>query len=70
MLLAFRVCVLAFYVGILRELLGTGRVFLALGVVVLAVVFGCGAMGLGDIFVMLVCVSSHENPPVDVAGRK
>ena len=43
---------LALFAGILRMLLGVGRMFLALHVVVLSVLLGRGAMGLGGILVM------------------
>jgi hypothetical protein len=48
----------------LRMLLGTDRVFLTLGVVALAVMFGGGTMGLGGVFVvfgrLVVLVFGHE----------
>ena len=48
----------------LRMLLRTDRVFLALGVVALAVMFGGGTMGLGSAFVvfgsLVVLVLGHE----------
>ena len=43
---------LALFAGILRMLLGVGRMFLAFHVVVLSVLLGRGAMGLGGILVM------------------
>ena len=50
----------------LRMLLGAGGVFLALGVVAFAVMFGGGAMGLGSVFVMfgslVVFIFCHSKP--------
>jgi hypothetical protein len=51
LLLTFSVSFLALFAGILRMLLGVGRMFLALYVVVLSVLLGRGAMGLGGILV-------------------
>jgi hypothetical protein len=51
----------------LRMLLSTGGVFLALGMVTLAMMFGGGTVGLGGVFVMFGCfvvfVSGHCKPP-------
>jgi len=53
-------------VGGLRMLLGDIRMFLALGMVALAMVFSSGTVSLRSIFVMLgslvMFVSSHFNP--------
>jgi hypothetical protein len=61
---------LALFAGILRMLLGVGRMFLALHVVVFSVLLGRGAMGLGGILVMfrrlIVGVFRHGIPPVSV----
>jgi hypothetical protein len=69
-LLTFSVSLLALLAGILRMLLGVGRMFLALHVVVLSVLLGRGAMGLGGILVMfrrlIVGVFRHGIPPVSV----
>ena len=50
-------------IGGLRVLLRAACVFLALGMVALAVVFGSGTVGLGGVFVMfgsfVVFVSGH-----------
>jgi hypothetical protein len=68
LLLALGVGLLAFPPGILRMLLGVARVFLALRVIAFAMMFGCGPMGLGGIFVMfrrlVVFVFGHVFPPV------
>jgi hypothetical protein len=51
----------------LRMLLSTCGVFLALGMVTLAMMFGGGTVGLGGVFVMFGCfvvfVSGHCKPP-------
>ena len=51
----------------LRMLLSTGGVFLTLGMVTLAMMFGGGTVGLGGVFVMFGCfvvfVSGHCKPP-------
>jgi len=56
----------AMLVGGLRMLLGDIRMFLALGMVALAMVFSSGTVSLRSIFVMLgslvMFVSSHFNP--------
>jgi hypothetical protein len=61
---------LALLAGILRVLLGVGRMFFALRVVVLSVLLGRGAMGLGGILVKFSClivgVFRHGVPPVSV----
>jgi hypothetical protein len=61
---------LAVLAGILRMLLGVGRMFLALYVVVFSVMFGRSAMGFGGILVMFSClivgVFRHGIPPVSV----
>jgi hypothetical protein len=56
LLLTFSVSLLALLAGILRMLLGVGRMFLALYVVVLPVLLGRGAMGLGGILVKFSCL--------------
>ena len=52
----------------LRMLLSTGGVFLTLGMVTLAMMFGGGTVGLGGVFVMFGCfvvfVSGHFASPV------
>jgi len=64
LLLALGMCRVGLLVRSLRMLLGTDRVFLALGVVALAVMFGGGTMGLGGVFVvfgsLVVLVFGHE----------
>jgi hypothetical protein len=66
LLLAFRMGLLAMLVGRLRVLFGAGGVFLALGMIALAVMFGGGSMGLGSVFVMfcrfVVFVSRRFEP--------
>jgi hypothetical protein len=61
---------LALFPGILRMLLGGSRMFFALRVVILSVLLGRGAMGLGGILVMfrrlIVGVFRHGIPPVSV----
>jgi hypothetical protein len=61
---------LAVLAGILRMLLGVGRMFLALYVVVFSVMFGRSAMGFSGILVMFGClivgVFRHGIPPVSV----
>ena len=52
----FSVSLLAVLAGILRMLLGVGRMFLALYVVVFSVMFGRSAMGFGGILVMFGCL--------------
>jgi len=51
----------------LRMLLSTGGVFLTLGMVTLAMMFGGGTVGLGGVFVMFGCfvvfVSGHCKAP-------
>jgi hypothetical protein len=63
LLLAFGMRLIGVLVSGLRMLLRARRMFLALGMVALAVVFGGGAMGLGGVFVMfgglVVFVFSH-----------
>src|SRR5580704_11450337 len=57
---------IAMLIGGLRMLLRTSRVFLALGVVALAVMFSGGTMCLGRVFVVFGClvvfVSCHIKP--------
>ncbi|WP_154071296.1 hypothetical protein [Bradyrhizobium lablabi] len=66
LLLAFRMGLLAMLVGRLRVLFRADGVFLALGMIALAVMFGGGSMGLGSVFVMfgrfVVFVSRHLEP--------
>ena len=70
LLLALAMGLLAMLAGILRMLLGVGRMFLALHVVVLSVLLGRGAMGLGSILVMfrrlIMSVFRHGIPPLSV----
>jgi hypothetical protein len=70
LLLTFSVSFLALFAGILRMLLGVGRMFFALHVVVLSVLLGRSAMGLGGILVMFRClivsVFRHGIPRVSV----
>jgi hypothetical protein len=72
LLLAFAVGLLARLPGILRMLLGISGMFFALCVVAFAVMFGCRAMRLSGILVVLGClivfVSSHWVPPIDGWG--
>jgi hypothetical protein len=61
---------LALFASILRMLLSGSRMFSARRVVVLSVLLGRGAMGLGGILVMfrrlIVGVFRHGIPPVSV----
>jgi hypothetical protein len=70
LLLTLSVSLLAVLAGILRMLLGVGRMFLVLYVVVFSVMFGRSAMGFGGILVMFGClimgVFRHGIPPVSV----
>jgi hypothetical protein len=70
LLLTFSMSFLALFPGILRMLLGGSRMFFALRVVILSVLLGRGAMGLGGILVMfrrlIVGVFRHGIPPVSV----
>jgi hypothetical protein len=70
LLLTFSVSLLTLLAGILRILLGVGRMFFALRVVVLSVLLGRGAMGLGGILVkfscLIVSVFRHGIPPMSV----
>jgi hypothetical protein len=64
LLLAFGMRLVGMLMSGLRMLLGARRVFLSLGVVALAVMFGSGAMGLGSGFVvfrsLVVFVFGHK----------
>jgi hypothetical protein len=66
LLLTLRMSLLAMLVCRLRVLFGAARVFLALGVVALAVMFGGGTVCLGSVFVvfgsLVVFFSCHGNP--------
>jgi hypothetical protein len=63
LLLTFRMGLFTMLVGRLRVLFGACGVFLPLGMIALAVMFGGGSMGLGSVFVMFCCfvvfVSGH-----------
>jgi hypothetical protein len=64
-LLTLRMSLIALLVCCLRVLLSSARVLFALGVVALAVMFGCGTMSLCSIIVMFGCfivfIFSHNN---------
>ena len=70
LLLTFSVSLLALLAGILRMLLCVGRMLFALHVVVLSMLLGGGAMGLGGILMMfrrlIMSVFRHGIPPISV----
>jgi hypothetical protein len=59
--------------GHLRMLFGSVRMLPTLGMVALSVIFRCGAVRLGSVFVMfgrfIMLVSSHREPPRFVSSQ-
>jgi hypothetical protein len=59
--------------GHLRVLFGSVRMLPTLGMVALSVIFRCGAVRLGSVFVMfgrfIMLVSSHREPPRFVSSQ-